>query len=95
MQLEENLNKKCENTMIADVDTYTQEQYEAMEKELADSINKTTEDFKNKYCVQPLFEITSPDKLKITIFNRLTEEFFKGVEIEAYTEWDGVIKRVK
>ncbi len=47
----------CKNTMSADVDTYTQKEYESMETELKTSLTKVIEQFKNTYCVQPILNI--------------------------------------
>lgn len=64
--------------MIADVETYTQEQYEEMEKGLTNSINKVLSDFKNKYCVQPFLSVEETDKISVFIVNKSQHHLFKG-----------------
>lgn len=64
--------------MTADVDTYTQEQYEAMEKELSDALLKVLDNFKNKYCVQPILSVAETNKISVFIINKAQHNPFKG-----------------
>lgn len=68
---------ECKNSLLADFDTYTQEQYEVMEKELTESLNKTVKDFKNKYCVQPFLTVEEVEKISVFIVNKATRNTFK------------------
>ena len=59
-------NPKCDNLLQNDVDSYTEEQYEQMEKELAEKINRLIEETENKYCVLPQIE-TKENRRKVNI----------------------------
>lgn len=61
------MSTKCKNLLENDVDSYTKEQYEQMEKELADKINQLIKETENKYCVQPMLE-TKENKRRTDIF---------------------------
>ena len=69
--------KDCKNTMSADVDTYTQKEYESMETELKTSLTKVIEQFKNTYCVQPILNIIESDKIEVYILNKVQHNLFK------------------
>ena len=60
-------NSKCNNLLQNDVDSYTEEQYEQMEKELADKINRLIEETENKYCVAPRIETELP-RTRVSVF---------------------------
>ena len=67
----------CKNTMSADVDTYTQKEYESMETELKTSLPKVMEQFKNTCCVQPILNIIESDKIEVYILNKVQHNHFK------------------
>lgn len=58
---------KCTEILKADVDSYTQEQYEQMEKELSEKINNLIEETENKYCVAPTIQKESQDR-RVSVF---------------------------
>jgi len=68
-------NKPCENLLENDIDSYTKEQYEQMEKELASKINQLIEETENKYCVLPMLETKeSKTRTDIFIMNKATHK---------------------
>ena len=67
----------CKNTMSADVDTYTQKEYESMETELKTSLTKVIEQFKKTYCVQSILNIIESDKIEVYILNKVQHNLFK------------------
>jgi len=76
------MSAKCKNLLENDVDSYTKEQYEQMEKELADKINKLMKETEDKYCVQPMLETrNSKTRTDIFIINKAIHNnppFFKN-----------------
>ena len=56
------MSNECKNLLENDVDSYTEEQYAKMEKELVENINRVIKETENKYCVQPILETVQNKK---------------------------------
>jgi hypothetical protein len=65
--------KKCTDVLQSDVDTFTKEQYQQMEQELADKINQLIKETEDKYCVSPFIEpLNPPRRVSVFIVNKAT-----------------------
>jgi hypothetical protein len=75
-ELSENFDKGNEegiNYLASDIETYTESQYDELEKELENKIADTILEFKNKYLVLPTFKIENSDIVKVSLYiNRYT-----------------------
>ena len=94
--------KECITAMLTPKETYSNDWYNIKEKEITEKINNLLEDFKNKFCIQPLVKIVSPDKVEVVIFNRLSEKDFVEklkwsdiIETDhfAISEWNGKLTK--
>jgi len=66
-------NEEGINYLASDSETYTESQYDELEKELENKIADTILEFKNKYLVLPTFKIENSDIVKVSLnINRYT-----------------------
>lgn len=76
---------KCTDRLKNDIDSYTQDQYQQMENELAEKINQLIIETENKYCVAALIDpIVSKTRVSVFIINKSQHnnpiEYFKNLE---------------